>query len=233
LGYILRSVILLGIIFGAAGCALINKPVKFVDDFIDSTFFPPYSGPKARLIIADPEIMTAKATPELGAGLRDLLVSGLTKSRRFQVEPPGNDDVARPQGLIVALKLLDFEPYGSGGKDGLGGGGSASGGTLESLLGSSINRSYITLDIRIVESNTSKVLYSQRISQQAAGNVPEEKYEEGKALGQGLAMYSGTSMQEAIEKCMRKAVEYIIQKVPDKYYTAEDKNGKKKTQGKT
>ena len=219
--------VLVSACFLVTGCALINKPIEFVDDFINSAFFPPYSGPKAKVIVADFEVMTAKATVDIGSNLRDLLITGLVKSQRFELMSLPKDASEKPAGLIIATRLLDFEPYGSGGKSGVGGAGSAASGSLYSLLGSSINRSYITLDIRIVDSATSKVLFSERISGQAAvGYSPAEGHREEKKIGLGLALYTGTSMEEAINQCMLEAVKYIIQKVPAQYYKGGNEDGK-------
>lgn len=228
---------LLSILFCAvsflSGCALINKPIEFVDEFINSAFFPPYSGPKAKITVADFEVMTAKATSDISSDLRELLIAGLLKSGRFELISLPKDGTVKSSGLIVATRLLDFEPYGSGGKSGVGGAGSASSGSLSSLLGSSINRSYISLDIRIVDAATSKILFSDRITGQAAGDYnPQEEHHRENNTGHGLSVYTGTSMEEAINKCMLQAVEYIIHKVPAGYYKGGDKDGKAQAQGK-
>lgn len=228
-------ILILGVlVFGPLGCAVLNKPVEFVDEFISHTFFSPYSGPKAKVIIADFEIMTAKATVEMGLNLRDLLASGLLKSQHFQLAAPSKDNNEKPSGLIIASELLDFEPRGSGGNSGVGGGGSAASGVLGSLLGASVNKSYITLNIRIVDAGTAKVLFSERISGQAIeGKSPGKGKHKAGNLGQGLSMYAGTPMEEAVHKCILEAVRYIVQKAPPQYYKGENKNGKTQTQGKT
>jgi len=221
-------VLILGVLVsGSLGCAVLNKPVEFVDEFISHTLFPPYSGPKARVMIADFEIMAAKATAEMSLNLRDLLASGLLESKRFKLVAVSKDSNEKPSGLIIATELLDFEPYGSGGKSGVGGGGSAASGALGSLLGANVNRSYVALNIRIVDAKSAKVLFSERFSGQALGdNSPTGNNHKGSNLGQGLSIYAGTSMEEAINKCILEAVRYIIQKVPPQYYKREDKNGK-------
>lgn len=212
---------------GVYGCALLNKPIEFAGELISNTFSSPYSGPKAKIIIADFEVMTAKATTEISSNLRDLLASGILKSQRFQIVSLSKDDGEKPTGLIIATKLLDFEPYGSGGKSGIGGGGSAASGALGSLLGSGFNKAYITLNIRIVDLKTYKVLFSERISAQATGdNIHGKGRNQANNLGQGLAIYAGTSMEEAINKCILEAAKYIVQKVPVEYYKGGEKNGK-------
>ncbi|MBM3243776.1 MAG: hypothetical protein FJZ12_02950 [Candidatus Omnitrophica bacterium] len=224
---VILILILVFLISQVLGCAILQKPIEFVDEFINTTFFPPYSGPKAKLTVADFEIMTAKATSDISSNLRDLLISGLQKSGRFEILSLSKDGINKDSGLIISTRLLDFEPYGSGGKSGVAGAGSAASGSLYSLLGPSVNRSYITLDIRIVDSTSSKVLFSERISAQVAGDYsPDEDPRQDKKIGQGLAVYSGTSMEEAINKCMLEAVNYIIQKVPAQYYKGGDKDGK-------
>ncbi|MFY9402437.1 MAG: CsgG/HfaB family protein [Candidatus Omnitrophota bacterium] len=217
-----------------AGCILVNKPVGLVDGFLNTASFPDYSGPKVKITVADFEVITAKATSDIGLGLKEVLIAGLLKSGRFELSTIPKEEDAGPLGLVIATRLLDFEPYGSGGKAGVGGGGSASSGSLPSLLGPSINRSYISLDIRIVDFATSKVLFSERISAQVAGDYsPEEELLGKKEMGHGLSIYAGTSMGEAINRCIFQAVERIIHKIPPEYYKGGQGDGEAQAQGKT
>ncbi|MCX5695459.1 MAG: hypothetical protein NTW18_02185 [Candidatus Omnitrophica bacterium] len=210
-----------------AGCAVLNKPVQFVDDFIGSTFFPPYSGPKARVVVADFEIKTVNITTEVNLGLRDMLIEELNKTNRFLAVSAPKDYAEKNTGLIIAAEVINFDPLISGGSEGIGGGGSSASGTLGSLLGVSTNKSVVALNIRIVDALSSKVLVAERLTGQAVdtGSLSREHHHKGSNLNEGLSAYANTSMGEAINKCIAEAVRYIVRKVPDSYYKG-DKNGK-------
>ena len=215
------------LILALAGCAVLNKPVQFVDKFIGATLFPPYSGPKASVVVADFDIKAARVTTEVNSGLRDMLIDGLNKTNRFLVVPTPKDYAEKNAELIIAAEVVDFDPLISGGRMGVGGGGSDASGTLDSLLGVTANKSTIVLNIRIVDALSSKVLVSERISGQAVDTGVFLKEHRGKriALNEGLEAYADTSMGEAINKCIIEAVRYIVGKVPAEYYKGE-KNGK-------
>lgn len=209
------------LIFCLSACSVLKKPVQLMDKFIDTTLFPPYSGPKASLAVADFDIKAAKATTEAAAGLRDMLIAGLNNTNRFEIIPPRKDDTYKSAGLIIAAEVIDFEPRASGGSEGIGGGGSAASGTLGSLLGVSANKSSVALNIRIVDAFSSKVLFSGRISGQAldtGGPGNRQRYAEESTLSASLYAYIYTPMEDAINKCIAEAVKYITQKVPDSYY---------------
>jgi len=211
-----------------AGCAVLNKPVKFVDDFIGSTFFPPYSGAKATVVVADFEIKTANITAEMNTGLRDMLAEGLHKTNRFQVICAPKDYSEKSGSLIIAAEVIEFDPLISGGSAGVGGGGSSASGTLGSLLGVVSNKATIVLNIRIVDAASSKVLFSERITGQAVDTGTrhggQRHYKEA-GLNEGLSAYANTPMGEAINKCIVETINYIVRKVPENYYKG-DKNGK-------
>ncbi len=215
------------LVLALAGCAVLNKPVQLVDKFIGATLFPPYSGPKASVVVADFDIKAARVTTEVNAGLREMLIDGLNKTNRFSVVPTPKDYTQKYAELIIAVEVVDFDPLISGGRMGVGGGGSAASGTLGSLLGVTANKSTIVLNIRIVDALSSKVLVSERISGQAVdtGASLREHSGSGIVLNESLDAYTNTSMGEAINKCIAEAVKYIVGKVPAKYYKGE-KNGK-------
>jgi len=219
------------ILVNITGCALIKKPVEFVDNVIGKTLFPPYSGPKAKITLADVEIKSAKATPEVGIGLHDMLSAALNNTNRFLVINPNEEKVDKLEGLIVVIEVSDFKPQAQGGSAGMGGGGSASSGTLGSLLGTDLNKAYIALNIRIVDAASSMVLASGNVSGQAVkiNKGVHKKQSKNKVLSPALSMYSNTSMEEAIHNCILEAVGFIVPRVPSVYYKGGVKNGKKKT----
>ena len=70
------------------GCASLDallQPTASVDNNAGAQPLPPYSGPKARIAVADFDVKAAKAGGEIGSGLREMLVTALINSNRFSV----------------------------------------------------------------------------------------------------------------------------------------------------
>ncbi|MDD5254667.1 MAG: CsgG/HfaB family protein, partial [Candidatus Omnitrophica bacterium] len=78
------SVVLLSFVF-IAGCASLTQPSAQVDNPAGAAALPPYSGPKARIAVADFDVKAAKAGGAIGSGLREMLVTALINSNRFSV----------------------------------------------------------------------------------------------------------------------------------------------------
>ena len=70
--------------------------------------------------------------------------------------------------MIITAAATEFEPQASGGSAGIGGGGAMGSGILGGLLGASLNRAHMALDIRIVDASTSEVLTATRVQGQAS-----------------------------------------------------------------
>lgn len=241
---VLSALICLVFISGLAGCASMMQPTASVDNNAGAAPLPPYSGPKARVAVADFDVKAAKATGEIGGGLREMLVTALINSNRFSVverqvlnaimqEQELSASGAAQQGaggpqrgkiktadIIVTAAVTEFEPQASGGSAGIGGGGSVASGVLGGLLGASMNKAHMALDIRVVDTSTSEVLAATRVQGQASdvsggfmmgfmGNW---------ALGGGLSAYANTPMEKAIRVCIIEAVRYISQVIPANYY---------------
>lgn len=222
------------------GCHGLGLPVKGgrFESKAGAIPLPAYSGPKAGIAIAAFEVKSEKSDAEAGAALRDMLISGIVNSGRFTVlELPVAGEAAagsaaggvpaaekpglRPSAdLIITVSVNEFEPQASGGREGLGGGGGVSSGVLGGLLGTSVNKAHVALEIRIVNAASSEVVASSRVQGQASdvsikscSGLPE-----GWVLGGVLSRYSSTPMEKAIRSCMVEAVRYIVQAVPAAYY---------------
>jgi curli biogenesis system outer membrane secretion channel CsgG len=231
------------LIVGLAGCASLTQPTAQVDNTAGAAALPPYSGPKARIAVADFDVKAAKATFEIGSGLREMLVTALINSNRFSVlERQALNAVMQEQelsasgaaqagggpqrgkiktaDLIVTAAVTEFEPRASGGAAGIGGGGGVGSGILGGLLGAALNKAHMALDIRIVDTSTSEVLAATRVQGQAsdvAGGFMAGFFG-GWALGGGLSAYANTPMEKAIRICIIEAVRYISQTIPANYY---------------
>lgn len=228
-----------------AGCASINgmmQPTAQVDNNAGTQALPPYSGPKARIAIADFEVKAAKASGEIGSGLREMLVTAMINSNRFSVverqalsavmqeqelSSSGAAQAGGPQrgkiktaDLVVTAAVTEFEPQASGGRVGIGGGGGLGSGILGGLLGASLNKAHMALDIRIIDASTSEIIAATRVQGQAsdiAGGFMGG-FLGSWALGGGLSMYANTPMEKAIRVCIIEAVRYISQTIPANHY---------------
>ena len=234
------------LIIGLAGCAsmgAMTQPTAQVDNNAGAAPLPPYSGPKARIAVADFDVKAAKATFEIGSGLREMLITALMNSNRFSVvERQALSAVMQEQELaasgaaqagggaqrgkiktadiIVTAAVTEFEPQASGGSAGIGGGGSIASGILGGLLGASLNKAHMALDLRIVDTSTSEVLAATRVQGQAsdiAGGFMGG-FLGSWGLGGGLTAYANTPMEKAIRVCIIEAVKYIAQTIPATYY---------------
>jgi len=227
-----------------AGCASMTQPTAQVDNTAGAQALPPYSGPKARIAVADFEVKAAKATWEIGSGLREMLITALINSNRFSVverqvlsavmqeqelsaSGAAQAGAGGPQrgkiktaDLIITAAVTEFEPQASGGAAGIGGGGGVGSGVLGGLLGAALNKAHMALDIRIVDTSTSEVIAATRVQGQAsdiAGGFMTG-FMGSWALGGGLSMYANTPMEKAIRICIIEAVRYISQVIPANYY---------------
>lgn len=226
------------------GCATITQPTAQVDNTAGAAPLPAYSGPKARVAVAEFEVKAAKATFEIGSGLREMLITALVNSNRFSVverqvleavmkeqeiltsgagqKSSGGPEKGRLKAadLIITAAVTEFEPQASGGAAGIGGGGSVGSGIFGGLLGAALNKAHMALDIRIVDASTSEILAATRVQGQAsdiAGGIMSG-FLGSWGLGGGLSMYANTPMEKAIRICIIEAVKYISQTIPASYY---------------
>ncbi len=196
------------------GCA--SHSVQ-VEKGAGNTYLTTYSGPKARIAAADFDVKAAKAGGEVGGALREILITLLTNSNRFSVVERQTLGAA---DLIITAAVTEFEPQASGGKAGVGGGGGVGSGALGGLLGASLNKAHMALDIRIVDASTSEVLATSRVQ----GEASDISSTQGAGLlgiwelKGGLSAYANTPMEKAIRVCIIEGVRYISQAIPSNYY---------------
>lgn len=202
------------LVIGLAGCASHTAQIRKNAAGPSSTA---YLGPKARIAVADFDVKAVKAGSEIGAALREIIITLLTNSNRFLVverQTLGEAD------LIITAAVTEFEPQASGGKAGVGGGGGAGSGALGGLLGTSSNKAHMALDMRIVDASTSGVLATNRVQGEASdiSGAQGLGFLGGWELGSKLSAYANTPMEKAIRVCIIEAVRYISQAIPSKYY---------------
>lgn len=232
---------------GVGGCAGLDsmmQPSAQVDNNAGTQPLPPYSGPKARIAVADFDVKAARAYGEIGSGLREMLVTALLNSSRFRVvERQALNAVMQEQelsasgaaqtgaggpergkiktaDLVITAAVTEFEPQASGGRAGLGGGGGIGSGILGGLISGALNKSHMALDIRIIDTSTSEVLAATRVQGQASdisGGIMGGFFGSW-GLGAGLSAYANTPMEKAIRVCIIQAVNYIAQATPVNYY---------------
>jgi curli biogenesis system outer membrane secretion channel CsgG len=189
---------------------------------------PFYSGPKVYVAVADFEIKTAKANNEMGSGLRQMLITALNKSSYFFIlgrqnllqpaqlpeDSVSSEDTTRKADFIVTATVIDFESQASGGNDGVGGGGGLNNGRFGGLLGETLNKAHLSMNISIINATTSAVLSTILVHGQAAADVGKSGTSElpdNSELDSRLSGYINTPMGKAIRECINEAAQYIAQ----------------------
>ncbi len=217
---------LLLIIFFIGGCATVPKNAAIVDKSQDKSLLPVYSGLKSRITIADFELKAAKASSDIGFGLREMLVNLLINSNKFSIIERqnlvgnGNKDKVETADLIVSASVVEFEPQASGGSAGVGGGGGVNSGLLGGLLGASLSKAHMTLEIKIADAVTSEIVATTSISGRATdmnGDIMGGVITNWK-LGSGLDVFANSPMEKAIRICIIESMRYVTQNIPLKYY---------------
>ncbi len=234
---------------GLSGCAFMHRNAG-TGGRSKLAALPAYTGPKARITVADFDVKATKATSEIGSDVRKMLITALTNSNRFSVvdyqqaqaalaqeqqlsasEASGTGNTATPKtankpvDLIITASVTEFEPEMSGGRAGVGGGGGVGSGKWGGLLGSALSKSHIGLDISIVDASTSKALATAHVQGQASDAEGSNKngFSGSGDLGGGLSVYANTPMEKAIRICIIEAVRYMSQAIPVEYYKHTDK----------
>jgi curli biogenesis system outer membrane secretion channel CsgG len=184
-----------------------------------------YQGPQAKIAVGDFELKTAGIEPQVSAAMKEYLVSVLTATKRFVMVAPQEAD------LVINVGVIEFVPENSGGKAGLGGGGSSGSGFMGGLLGEVLNKANLQLNLRIIERATSTVLASRDIQSQVVEHPGEKiRFNPDKAFRASLSDYAATPMGKVIYDCIIDSGLFIVQSVPENYYR-ESSSGKGETNG--
>jgi len=167
-------------------------------------------------------------------GLRTMLVTTLVQSKRFRVlerevfdqlveEAKLSGDTLNIKGadLLIVASVTAWEPGIKKTGGSLGGLLPGKTGVILGALSSAVKKSYMAMDIRIIDAKTSEILAATRVEGIAKeinlgalgasifGSVP---------LAGGLSIYSKTPMEKAIRLCIKEAVKYIIENTPKEYF---------------
>ena len=122
--------------------------------------------------------------------------------------------------LIINVGIVEFVPENSGGKSGLAGGGSSASSFMGGLLGEVLNKANMQLNLRIIDRVSSAVISSRDIQSQVVERSGTKiKFPQDKVFKAGLGDYLGTPMGKVFYDCIVEASRYIVQNVPQNYYS--------------
>jgi curli biogenesis system outer membrane secretion channel CsgG len=213
MGIMKKFVFYVLLFFVITGCAASKERPK-MDQTLLGQPLGSYVGPKAKVAVTDFEIKTAGANKDTGASLREIFINALAQSNRFKIVPQDQAD------LIVNISVIEFDPEASGGKAGFAGGGSSGGSFMGGLLGASLNKANMGLDLRLADKSNSAVISQKIIRAQASVLLKNRGKELPRwlVLKNGLAVYAGTPMDTVIHDCIIEGLRYLAQNVPLDYY---------------
>lgn len=195
-----------------AGC-FSTKPHAQLDKSLTGEPLGSYFGPKAKIAVSDFELKTSAANAQAGAALKDAFISILNNTQRFSIVAQQEAD------LIISVQINKFVPESSGGKSGVGGGGSAQSNFMGGLLGPPLSKSNMQLSLRIIDHVSSSVISSRDIHGQAAQSPGKKiKVPHGMVFKAGLSAYTDTPMGKVIYDCLIEAARYVAQNTPLGYY---------------
>jgi len=240
---LIGTVLSLTILLLTGGCAALEQYTQPKAEAVSAVpaSLPPYQGPRARISVTRFDVRAAKANQAIGDGLRDMLATALIQSQRFSVlERQELGAILKEQelsatgavgkgarvsrgkikgaDLMVVASVTEFEPGAAGTRGGIGGGGWI---PAIAAIGGAVKKAHLAIDLRVINTATSEAVAATKIQGEAKdinlGGIAGGFFGGG-ALGGGLQMYSKTPMEKAIRICIGKAVEYLSQAIPHRYY---------------
>jgi len=197
-----------------------------------------YDGPRANIAVGDFTVKARGSSLYIGDGLREMLETALFESLRFNVldrlDPKGiaaeqtlsYSKMARPgsKKLGAQMEVAELMIYGAVTEFEAEAKGAAVKAELPSVPASATAEAkdaHMAIDIRVVDSASGKLVAARRI----AGSAASGKAVVGTKLGGGktempisLGAYKNTPMELAIRDCIYRAVIYVTNKVPHRYF---------------
>jgi curli biogenesis system outer membrane secretion channel CsgG len=230
---ILPGVLLLVPLVGLAGAA---EPQKSQ----------PYSGPRARVSVAEirdktaagglsPHWMEKFSIPwkEIGEGMRQMLTTALFKSKHFAVvERELLDEVIKEQDLANSGRVQQGTGAATGGILGadliiagavtefvadavtVKAGGEVAGTDIDG----SMNKGYVTLDLRVIDAKTSEIVAATKVTGRTTDFALEADPGEEAKLPVSLSVFARRPAERAIRSAIQKAVADIIKLTPPEYF---------------
>jgi len=198
-----------------------------------------YEGPRANISIADFSVKANDASQYVGDGLREMLGTALFESLRFNVAnrqqiqaitaeqklsyskmaAPDSPQLGGQMGvaeLVVSGAVTEFQAEASG---------AGIRGEMKNLPaeGSAEGKSaHVAIDIQVVDAATGFVVAARRVK----GSALSAKGTLGVKVGGGLTVmptslggFKNTPLEIAIRDCIYRAVIYLTDAVPKRYFT--------------
>jgi curli biogenesis system outer membrane secretion channel CsgG len=243
----LRRGVIFGVLVGALGgllaaCAAPNQgylttftPKKEPSRSLDMN----YEGPRANVAVSDFTVKASGAGQFIGDGLREMLTTALFESLRFNVAKrqdletmtaeqrlsyskmaaPGSPKLGGQMAvaeLLVSGTVTEFEAEASG---------AGVRGEMHRLPAEAAvegKKAHVAIDIEVVDAATGFVVAARRIQ----GSAGSAKATAGSIAGGGLTempfslgVFRNTPVELAIRDCIYRAVIYLTDAVPPKYFT--------------
>jgi curli biogenesis system outer membrane secretion channel CsgG len=197
-----------------------------------------YKGGRAKIAVMDFRVKAAGATIYIGDGLREMLQTALFESERFDVmdrqDMKGlvaeqalsqSQMAARGQkNLAGRMGVAELMMYGTVTeflKNASGVAASAEAGNLPGKAEVSMENAHMAIDIRVVDAATGRLVAARRIE----GSATSGQALVGAKVGGGitempvsLGMYKDTPMELAIRDCIYRAVIYVSNQTPRRYF---------------
>ncbi len=194
---------------------------------------PPYSGPKASVVVSEFECKAARCSYRIGRGMADALISSLVMSNRFEVLESSNNigilqdelsitgesDSFAGADIAIIAAVTAFEPDASA----IGGGVGSISLPLVGGVAAGKKDAYVAIDLRLVDIRTRRIVSVSKV-EGLASRFGGALFGGGILGGVAIAGYQNTPMEKAIADLIDNSVLDIINKLPPQYYSSRPAN---------